>query len=140
MILDKLEKVGLEVVFSELTEQGLTPSTVQLIKQFLTDKNNTSYSYFEPFSVQNEQVKQGLEELKELETYLEFLGVNNQCIFNPFLKAREVWRSIRVLFMKFFYLDKTIKSSIGSGGDMTMLSVGLSEQMRTFLQLEYHLV
>ena len=59
LILDKLEKVGLETVSSELTEQGLPPSTVQLIKQFLTDKNNTSYSYFEPFSAQSEQVKQG---------------------------------------------------------------------------------
>ena len=114
LILDKLEKVGLEAVSSELTEQGLPPSTVQLIKQFLTDKNNTSYSYFEPFSAQSEQVKQGLEELKELETYLEFLGVNNQCIFNPFLaRGLEIYTGT---IYEIFLSDKTIKSSIGSGG------------------------
>ncbi|MCY8937855.1 histidine--tRNA ligase [Peribacillus frigoritolerans] len=114
LILDKLEKVGLEAVSSELTEQGLSPSTVQLIKQFLTDKNNTSYSYFEPISVQSEQVKQGLEELKELETYLEFLGVNNQCIFNPFLaRGLEIYTGT---IYEIFTSDKTIKSSIGSGG------------------------
>ncbi|MGE8019303.1 histidine--tRNA ligase [Peribacillus frigoritolerans] len=114
LILDKLEKVGLEAVSSELTEQGLPPSTVQLIKQFLIDKNNTSYSYFEPFSEQSEQVKQGLEELKELETYLEFLGVNNQCIFNPFLaRGLEIYTGT---IYEIFTSDKTIKSSIGSGG------------------------
>jgi histidyl-tRNA synthetase len=114
LILDKLEKVGLEAVSSELTEQGLPTSTVQLIKQFLTDKNNTSYSYFEPFSSQNEQVKQGLEELKELETYLEFLGVNSQCIFNPFLaRGLEIYTGT---IYEIFLSDKTIKSSIGSGG------------------------
>ncbi|MEE3953470.1 histidine--tRNA ligase [Peribacillus frigoritolerans] len=114
LILDKLEKVGIEAVSSELTEQGLPPSTVQLIKQFLTDKNNTSYSYFEAFSVQNEQVKQGLEELKELETYLKFLGVNNQCIFNPFLaRGLEIYTGT---IYEIFTSDKTIKSSIGSGG------------------------
>lgn len=114
LILDKLEKVGLEAVSSELTEQGLPPSTVHLIKEFLTDKNNTSYSYFEPFSAQSEQVKQGLEELKELETYLEFLGVNNQCIFNPFLaRGLEIYTGT---IYEIFLADKTIKSSIGSGG------------------------
>ena len=114
LILDKLEKVGLEAVSSELTEQGLSPSTVQLIKQFLTDKNNTSYSYFEPFSAQSEQVKQGLEELIELETYLEYLGVNKQCIFNPFLaRGLEIYTGT---IYEIFLSDKTIKSSIGSGG------------------------
>ncbi|SNT29651.1 histidyl-tRNA synthetase [Bacillus sp. OK838] len=114
LILDKLEKVGLEAVTSELSEQGLPPSTVKLIKQFLTDKNNTSYSYFEPFSAQSEQVKQGLEELKELETYLEFLGVNSQCIFNPFLaRGLEIYTGT---IYEIFLSDKTIKSSIGSGG------------------------
>ncbi|MCY9141304.1 histidine--tRNA ligase [Peribacillus frigoritolerans] len=114
LILDKLEKVGLEAVSSELTEQGLSPSTVQLINQFLTDKNNTSYSYFEPFSAQSEQVKQGLEELKEMETHLEFLGVNNQCIFNPFLaRGLEIYTGT---IYEIFLSDKTIKSSIGSGG------------------------
>lgn len=114
LILDKLEKVGLEAVSSELIEQGLPSSTVQLIKQFLTDKNNTSYSYFEPFSAQSEQVKQGLEELKELETYLDFLGVNNQCIFNPFLaRGLEIYTGT---IYEIFLSDKTIKSSIGSGG------------------------
>lgn len=114
LILDKLEKVGLETVTSELTEQGLSPSTVQSIKQFLNDKNNKRYSYFEPFAKQNKQVEQGLEELKELDTYLAYLGVNSECIFNPFLaRGLEIYTGT---IYEVFLTDKTIKSSIGSGG------------------------
>ncbi|MBS4192641.1 histidine--tRNA ligase [Bacillus sp. FJAT-49705] len=114
LILDKLEKVGLEAVTSELTEQGLPPATVKLMNQFLADKNNTNYRYFEPFSDQNEQVKQGLGELKELEAYLEVLSINNQCVFNPFLaRGLEIYTGT---IYEIFLSDKTIKSSIGSGG------------------------
>ncbi|QED46278.1 histidine--tRNA ligase [Cytobacillus dafuensis] len=114
LILDKLEKVGLEAVTSELTEQGLPSATVKLINQFLTDKNNTNYRYFEPFSDQNDQVKQGLSELKELEAYLEALSINNQCVFNPFLaRGLEIYTGT---IYEIFLSNKTIKSSIGSGG------------------------
>ncbi|MFF2447506.1 histidine--tRNA ligase [Neobacillus sp. NPDC058068] len=114
LILDKLEKLGLEAVLSELTEQGLSASTVQSIKQFLNDKNNKSYSYFEPFAKQNKQVEQGLEELKELETYLVFLNVNSECVFNPFLaRGLEIYTGT---IYEVFLTDKTIRSSIGSGG------------------------
>ncbi|MEH7886599.1 ATP phosphoribosyltransferase regulatory subunit, partial [Bacillus sp. JJ1609] len=85
LILDKLEKVGLGAVISELNDQGLSNSTIMLIKQFLTDERNSTLSYFKSFSEQNEEVRQGLNELKELESYLEFLSINKQCIFNPFL-------------------------------------------------------
>ncbi|WP_285890980.1 histidine--tRNA ligase [Mesobacillus maritimus] len=114
LILDKLEKVGLEAVLSELNEQGLSPSTILLIKQFLTDDRNSSLSYFESFSEQNGEVKQGLNELKELKTYLEFLGVNNQCLFNPFLaRGLEIYTGT---IYEIFLADQRIKSSIGSGG------------------------
>ncbi|WP_163102410.1 histidine--tRNA ligase [Peribacillus alkalitolerans] len=114
LILDKLEKVGLETVTSELTALGLQATSINLIKQFLTDKNNTSYSYYEPFSEINEKVMQGLEELKELETYLEYLGVNQQCLFNPFLaRGLEIYTGT---IYEIFLSDQTIKSSIGSGG------------------------
>jgi len=114
LILDKLEKVGLEAVVSELNDQGLSNSTITLIKQFLTDDQNTSFSYFETFAEQNVEVKQGLNELKELESYLEFLSVNNQCVFNPFLaRGLEIYTGT---IYEIFLSDQSIKSSIGSGG------------------------
>nr|WP_026679617.1 histidine--tRNA ligase [Priestia megaterium] len=114
LILDKLEKVGLEAVLSELNNQGLPKATIISIKQFLTDERNTSLSYFESFSKQNEQVRQGLTELKELESYLEFLNINKQCVFNPFLaRGLEIYTGT---IYEVFLSDQSIKSSIGSGG------------------------
>ena len=114
LILDKLEKVGLEAVVSELHDQGLSNSTITLIKQFLTDDGNSRFSYFESFAEKNEEVKQGLNELKELESYLEFLSINKQCVFNPFLaRGLEIYTGT---IYEIFLADQSIKSSIGSGG------------------------
>lgn len=114
LILDKLEKVGLAAVISELSEQGLSRSTIHLINQFLTDENNTSFSYFESYSNQNEKVRQGIDELKELESYLEFLKVEKLCVFNPFLaRGLEIYTGT---IYEIFLTDQSIKSSIGSGG------------------------
>lgn len=114
LILDKLEKVGLETVVTELNEQGLSKSTISSLRQFLTDENNSGFGYFEPFSKQNDQVKQGLDELRELASYLEFLGINKQCIFNPFLaRGLEIYTGT---IYEIFLSDKAINSSIGSGG------------------------
>lgn len=114
LILDKLEKVGLEAVLAELNVQGLSNSTITLIKQFLTDNGNSSFSYFDSFADQNEEVRRGLNELKELESYLEILSVNRQCVFNPFLaRGLEIYTGT---IYEIFLADQSIKSSIGSGG------------------------
>ncbi|MFA9560364.1 histidine--tRNA ligase [Evansella sp. AB-rgal1] len=114
LILDKLEKVGIEAVISELNELGLTTSAIKLIKQFLTDKNNSNLSYFEPFSKQNEKVRQGLEELRALDSFLYYLNVNKQCVFNPFLaRGLEIYTGT---IYEIFLSNQSIKSSIGSGG------------------------
>lgn len=114
LILDKIEKVGVGTVIAELREQGLSTSTITLIEQFLLDNGNLSFSYFESYAKQNEEVRQGLNELKELTSYLEFLGVNKQCVFNPFLaRGLEIYTGT---IYEIFVADQAIKSSIGSGG------------------------
>jgi histidyl-tRNA synthetase len=123
LILDKLEKVGLEAVVTELNEQGLSNSTITFIKQFLTDDENSNLSYFESFAEQNAEVRQGLNELKEVESYLEFLGVTNQCEFNPFLaRGLEIYTGT---IYEIFLADQSIKSSIGSGGRYDNAIAGL---------------
>lgn len=87
LTLDKLDKIGLEAVTSELITKKLAPKTVELIKEYIMDDNIEDFSYYERFTGANPLVNQGLEELKELTTYLEYLGVKNNCIFNPFLAA-----------------------------------------------------
>ncbi|MFD1174520.1 histidine--tRNA ligase [Oceanobacillus picturae] len=113
LILDKLEKVGLEAVAAELNKLGLSESTISSLLQFLTDKNNSILSYFQPYE-KNEQVRQGIEELKELQSYLEVLNADNQCVFSPFLaRGLEIYTGT---IYEIFLCDKSIKSSIGSGG------------------------
>lgn len=114
LVLDKLEKVGFGGVVNELTDLGLEPTTIHNIKQFLNSKNNTEYSYFKPFTNQNPLLQKGLDELMELEGYLDGLGMKTECIFNPFLaRGLEIYTgSIYEIFLK----DESIKSSIGSGG------------------------
>jgi len=114
LILDKLEKVGLPAVVAELEEQGLESSTVTFIKQFLTDDNNASYRYYDASLEKSEQLKQGLAELKELDEYLKFLGIDGKCVFNPFLaRGLEIYTGT---IYEIFLSDQRIKSSIGSGG------------------------
>ncbi|MFE4523725.1 histidine--tRNA ligase [Cytobacillus firmus] len=114
LILDKIEKVGLEAVIRELEELGLSVSTIGSIQKFLGDKGNTSFNYYEPFAEKNGQVKQGLEELKELISYLDFLEINHECVFNPFLaRGLEIYTGT---IYEIFLVDPIIKSSIGSGG------------------------
>lgn len=114
LILDKLEKVGIDDVTEELKELYLPNSTVDSIQQFLINEDNTNYYFFESFLDENELIRDGLGELKELETYLRILGVCEQCIFNPFLaRGLEIYTGT---IYEIFLEDQSIKSSIGSGG------------------------
>ncbi|MGM7684204.1 histidine--tRNA ligase [Cytobacillus sp. Hm23] len=114
VILDKLEKVGLDNVINELDELGLSKLTIKSIKQFITANNNTSYSYYQSYSEQNERVKQGLNELQELDNYLELYDASERCEFNPFLaRGLEIYTGT---IYEVFLSDLSLKSSIGSGG------------------------
>lgn len=114
LVLDKLEKIGLESVITELDELGLSSSSINSIKRFLINEQNTDFRYLDSIAQENDQVRQGLAELSELESYLKFLGIENQCVFNPFLaRGLEIYTGT---IYEIFLLDQSIKSSIGSGG------------------------
>lgn len=114
LILDKLEKIGVDAVISELSDLSIADSTNRLIQQFLTDSDNNRLGYFESYADQNGQIREGLEELKELTSYLEFLEINEHCVFNPFLaRGLEIYTGT---IYEIFLTDGSIKSSIGSGG------------------------
>lgn len=114
LILDKLEKVGVDDVMTELTKEGLPGSALKLINGFLTDQNNRDYNYFEFYEEQSALVSQGLKELKELDKYLSYLNVADKCVFNPFLaRGLDIYTST---IYEVFLCDRSIKSSIASGG------------------------
>ncbi|WP_061810102.1 histidine--tRNA ligase [Rossellomorea vietnamensis] len=114
LILDKLEKIGVDSVISELSDLSIADSTNQLIQQFLTDSDNSRLGYFESYADQNGQIREGLDELKELTSYIDFLEINEQCVFNPFLaRGLEIYTGT---IYEIFLTDGSITSSIGSGG------------------------
>lgn len=114
LILDKLEKIGVDTVISELSDLSIADSTNRLIQQFLTDTNNNRLDYFELYADQNGKIREGLNELKELTSYLQFLEIDEQCVFNPFLaRGLEIYTGT---IYEIFLTDGSITSSIGSGG------------------------
>lgn len=52
--------------------------------------------------------------MKELESYLDYLKINDSCVFNPFLaRGLEIYTGT---IYEIFLADGSISSSIGSGG------------------------
>ena len=114
LILDKIEKVTIEAMIAELKTLNLTATSLHKISEFMKIRTEISMTYFAQFSDQNEFVKEGLAELKELTEYLEALSIDNQCMFNPFLaRGLEIYTGT---IYEIFLVDGTIRSSIGSGG------------------------
>lgn len=112
LILDKMEKIDRATLVKELTELELSNEALQNVESFL-DATPT-LSYFESFVEQNDFVKQGVAEIRELMDYLQALHIEATCIFNPFLaRGLEIYTGT---IYEIFLADGAIKSSIGSGG------------------------
>lgn len=112
LILDKIEKIDREIIMKELMGLELSTESVQKIVQFLDAA--PTLDYFDSLSNMNEFVQQGVEELKELTSYLFALGIDQQCIFQPFLaRGLDIYTGS---IYEIFLADGAIKSSIGSGG------------------------
>lgn len=112
LVLDKMEKIDRETLVKELRELGLGAASLTAIEGFL-DADST-LSYFVQYAEDNEYVREGLAEVRELGDYLEALGINDSCVFHPFLaRGLEIYTGT---VYEIFLRDGSIKSSIGSGG------------------------
>lgn len=114
LILDKIEKIGVDGVISELKDLPLTIAAINAIQLFITEEKNRDLSFFDCYANQNQEIQEGLAEVRELQSYLEFLDIGNQCVFNPFLaRGLEIYTGT---IYEIFLMNQTMKSSIGSGG------------------------
>ncbi len=130
LLLDKVEKVGIEAVSSELIEKGLFVKVADDIRQFVMNPDNRTLDYFENLLTKNDEIEQGLEELKELREFLEVLGADEKCVFNPFLaRGLEIYTGT---IYEIFLTNKAITSSIGSGGRYDNAIGGLMGSSQTF--------
>ncbi len=111
-VIDKLEKISPEELKANLTEIGLNDNAIDnLLEYFEYDFPK----YLEKFKdTKNENIKEGLEELRELNTYLEKLDIIDKCKFTPSL-ARGLTIYTGVVF-EFYDSKKRISSAIGGGG------------------------
>ncbi|MEK4921231.1 histidine--tRNA ligase [Cytobacillus sp. FSL R5-0569] len=112
LVIDKLNKIGADGVMKELNHLNLSGNTLSSIQRFLEDEENSTLSSFE--SYESTQVQEGVKEIAELESFLQALSIEGQCNFNPFLaRGLEIYTGT---IYEIFLVDKTITSSIGSGG------------------------
>ncbi len=111
-IIDKLEKISHEELVKNLEDIGLTEEE---IKNLLLYFEYDFKTYLEKFKeTSNQDIKEGLEEIQELNSYLEALDIKKNCIFTPSL-ARGLTIYTGVVF-EFYDKEARITSAIGGGG------------------------
>ncbi|WP_339216503.1 histidine--tRNA ligase [Solibacillus sp. FSL W8-0372] len=112
LVLDKMEKIDRMTLAKELLELGVGQKALKNIEAFLDAA--PTLSYFETFQEENNFIKQGVAEVRELMDYLNALNIAETCLFNPFLaRGLEIYTGT---IYEIFLADGVIKSSIGSGG------------------------
>ncbi|ECD6517427.1 histidine--tRNA ligase, partial [Salmonella enterica subsp. enterica] len=114
LILDKIEKISKDKIKEELREVGLEQGAIDAIEAFLQKDLDGIVEQYRQLAEKEEIIKQGLEEWNELQVYLKRLELEPYCVFNPFLaRGLEIYTGT---IYEIFLTDKSVKSSIGSGG------------------------
>ena len=113
LVIDKLEKIGLDACEEELGKIGLGVGELKETKKFILD-SPSCLEYFLPYIEKNKLISEGVTELRELQQILAGLGLKAQCRFNPYLaRGLDIYTgTIYEIFLK----DGSLRSSIGSGG------------------------
>ena len=109
-IIDKLEKVSTKELTDMLKEIGINDSVISKLFN-LFEKELDEYK---ELVNQNELIKEGFDELLEVNKYLDNLGVLEKCLFTPTL-ARGLSIYTGIVF-EFYDSEARIPSAIGGGG------------------------
>ena len=111
-IIDKLEKISKEELVKNLKDIGLNGNEITKLLSYFEYEFNDYIKEFQDTS--NEDIKEGLEELKELNSYLEGLDIISSCKFTPTL-ARGLTIYTGVVF-EFFDKKMRLTCAVGGGG------------------------
>lgn len=109
-IIDKLEKVSSKELTDMLKEIGISDKSISTLFN-LFEKELDEYK---ELINENELIKEGLNEIYEVNSYLDKLGVLEKCIFTPTL-ARGLSIYTGIVF-EFYDSEARIPSAIGGGG------------------------
>lgn len=130
LILDKIEKISKDKIKEELRDAGLEQTVIETIDTFLQKDLTGIIEYYQQLAEKEESIRQGLEEWNELQSYIKRLGIEQYCVFNPFLaRGLEIYTGT---IYEIFLTDKKIKSSIGSGGRYDNAIGGLIGSQQTY--------
>lgn len=130
LIVDKIEKISKEKIKEELRDAGLEQTVIEEIDAFLQKDLIGIIEYYQQLAEKEESIRQGLEEWNELQSYIKKLGLEQYCVFNPFLaRGLEIYTGT---IYEIFLTDKRIKSSIGSGGRYDNAIGGLIGSKQTY--------
>ncbi|MFA5523900.1 MAG: histidine--tRNA ligase [Tissierellales bacterium] len=113
LTLDKVEKIGQEGIQREMLEKGIDEEIVDRLLKLINDTNIYSLEYLIK-TYDNQLVNDGVEELRELNGYLEELDILKYTKFSPFLaRGLDIYTGT---VYEVFLSDNTISSSIAAGG------------------------
>jgi len=113
LTLDKVEKIGQEGIEKELLEKGIDENIVDKLIRLINDENIFNFDYILK-NYDNELANEGKKEIKELNEYLEALGIIEYTRFTPFLaRGLDIYTGT---VYEVFLSDNSISSSIAAGG------------------------
>ncbi|WP_432408431.1 histidine--tRNA ligase [Wukongibacter sp. M2B1] len=113
LTLDKIEKIGWSGVKKELGEKKIDDPIIDKLYDIINTKKENILEFFLK-NFDSPLVKEGIEELQELNDYLNSLGLLDKVSFNPYL-ARGLGIYTGTIY-EIFLTNGSINSSIGSGG------------------------
>lgn len=113
LCIDKLEKTGCDGVESELLQLGLDKLEIDMLINYMKMQPDVLIENLNS-KQKNDQIDQGIEELKELKSYIYSLGIENSLRFTPSLaRGLEIYTGT---VWEVFLADGSITSSVGAGG------------------------
>lgn len=122
--IDKLDKIGKEGVGKELEEKGINKDSIQKLFNYMEMEPKELLQYLSQNPI-NESIKEGLDELNELNSFIEAAQLSDHVKLSPFLaRGLEIYTgTIWEVFLK----DGSITSSLGGGGRYDKIIGGFLE-------------
>ena len=111
-VIDKMEKISLEELITNLEKLSISKDKINKLLEYFKYSLEDYINIFKDSN--NSYIKEGLNEIIELNNYLKELNIIDDCIFTPTL-ARGLTIYTGVVF-EFYDKEKRITSAIGAGG------------------------
>lgn len=106
---DKLAKIGKDGIKEELKEINIDNNKLDKLFSYF----NLTIDKLDEINTNNEVLKEGIKEVKEVDYYLKELKLD-ECVFTPYLaRGLEIYTST---IWEVFDKEKNVTSSIGAGG------------------------